>query len=61
MRKLKHENLLFPETRPPCPRCGSTHIISRGIEWCCADCRRRWVKEIRDEIKEKCLLKKNHS
>jgi len=45
--KLKFETLLFPQlnSRPVCPRCGSKHIISRGIEWGCADCGRRWIKK----------------
>ena len=47
MKNLKHENLLFPDKRPPCPRCGGTHIISRGTEWQCFDCNRRWVKKPR--------------
>lgn len=42
--KLKFEDLLFPSNRPACPRCGSKHVISRGIEWGCANCGRRWVK-----------------
>lgn len=44
-RKLKYEELLFPDKRPICPRCKSQHIISRGIEWGCADCGRRWIKK----------------
>jgi len=27
-----------------CPRCGSTHIQSRGEQWRCTECRRSWVK-----------------
>ncbi|MEN6317874.1 MAG: hypothetical protein ABFD82_03820 [Syntrophaceae bacterium] len=35
----------FPrEERPPCPRCGSTNIQSKGIEWKCRDCSRTWNK-----------------
>lgn len=45
MKKLKYAKLLFPEDRPKCPRCGSEHVISRGIEWGCAKCGRRWIKE----------------
>lgn len=57
MRKLKYSKLLFPEKekRPKCPRCGSSHVISRGIEWCCADCHRRWVKDVPKEVKERIL------
>lgn len=33
--------------RPSCPRCGSNHVISRGIEWGCAECGRRWRKKSR--------------
>lgn len=44
-KTLKYEELLFPVKRPNCPRCGSNHVISRGIEWGCADCGRRWIKE----------------
>lgn len=62
MKKLKYEKLLFPEDRPICPRCGSTHVISRGIEWGCAECGRRWVKKknfgknwkSQDEEKKQC-------
>ena len=43
VRKLKFVELLFPK-RPKCPRCGSGHVISRGIEWGCGDCGRRWAK-----------------
>jgi len=45
MRNLKYDKLLFPDKRPRCPRCGSTHVISRGIEWGCAECGRRWIKK----------------
>lgn len=31
--------------RPPCPKCGSIHIISKGVEWQCADCHRRYMKK----------------
>lgn len=38
---------------PPCPRCQGSNIISRGLEWCCKDCHRRWVKEVkRKEVNE---------
>lgn len=43
-RKLRFSELLFPDNRPNCPRCGSEHVISRGIEWGCANCGRRWIK-----------------
>jgi len=33
----------FPD-RPPCPECGSDHVISRGKEWYCRDCGRYWSK-----------------
>ena len=39
------------ENRPNCPECGSSHVISRGTEWGCADCGRRWVKHYRDTEK----------
>lgn len=45
LKKLKYDKLLFPDKRPKCPRCGSLHIISRGIEWGCGKCGRRWIKE----------------
>ncbi len=45
VRKLKYEKVLFPEERPICPRCKSKHVISRGIEWGCASCGRRWIKK----------------
>jgi len=53
MKKLKHEDLLFPEKRPSCPRCGSHHIQSRGMEWRCVDCRRAWAKEIKESVKRR--------
>jgi ribosomal protein S27AE len=30
--------------RPSCPRCGSDYTISRGTEWQCGECHRRWKK-----------------
>ena len=44
MKGLKFDKLLFPQ-RPNCPRCGSEYVISRGIEWGCAECGRRWIKK----------------
>jgi ribosomal protein L37AE/L43A len=33
--------------RPKCPECGSSIVQSRGGEWSCTDCGRRWVKNLR--------------
>ena len=32
------------EDRPVCPECKRNHINSRGVEWECMHCGRRWVK-----------------
>jgi len=45
-RKLKYEKILFPKDRPKCPRCGGLHVISRGVEWGCGNCGRRWAKRL---------------
>ena len=40
----------FPRARkerPPCPECGSLYISSRGIEWECRECGRRYLKKKR--------------
>jgi tRNA(Ile2) C34 agmatinyltransferase TiaS len=40
----------FPKSeRPVCPECGSSNPVSRGAEWSCNECGRRWGK-----IKRKC-------
>jgi len=31
--------------RPFCPGCKSSKIISKGTEWQCGDCHRRWMKD----------------
>jgi len=30
--------------RPPCPECNSTNIESRGTDWMCRDCGRKYTK-----------------
>jgi len=45
-RKLRFGDLLFPKTRPKCPRCKASNPISRGIEWGCKKCGRRWPKKM---------------
>ena len=50
---LKFPELLFPGgKRPNCPRCNSPHVISRGVEWQCFDCHRRWMKRVERDGKE---------
>lgn len=35
----------FPiQARPDCPECNGGHVLSRGTEWQCADCGKRWSK-----------------
>lgn len=59
-RNLKHWELLFPSTvKPRCPRCGSDKVESRGDSWSCNECHRRWLKEIRPEVKERIERLKN--
>ena len=31
--------------RPFCPKCKSPKVISKGVEWQCAECHRRWMKD----------------
>ena len=33
--------------RPPCPDCGSQYIISRGEDWMCRHCNRKFKKKYR--------------
>ena len=46
-KKLKYGELLFPKQkkRPKCPRCGFSNPVSRGVEWGCRNCGRRWAKK----------------
>src|SRR5271157_1347796 len=39
-------------SRPPCPECGSNDILSKGLEWNCKSCGRRWLKNPRGKNKE---------
>jgi len=39
------EDIDFKPARPFCPKCKSNRIISKGPEWQCSDCHRRWMKE----------------
>lgn len=41
----KKRTLLFSSKRPSCPRCGRNHIQSKGCEWGCCYCGRRWAKK----------------
>ena len=36
--------------RPPCPECGNTETTSRGPEWYCRGCERRWKKRYRKAV-----------
>ena len=36
--------------RPPCPKCGCIHVISKGVEWQCAECKGRWMKKSLSQI-----------
>jgi len=35
------------EGRTPCPECGSTNIMSKGVDWLCKDCMRKYRKVYR--------------
>lgn len=41
------ENSKKKTDRPQCPDCNSAHVLSRGIDWTCADCGRNWRKKYR--------------
>lgn len=47
---LSDAKILGPMT---CPECGSSHTISKGPEWQCSDCHKRWMKEVKREKQEK--------
>jgi len=42
----------FSTDRPPCPECGHTKTISRGTEWHCPNCERRWKKKYRRKLRK---------
>jgi len=42
--KVEEEIQLIPSNRPPCPRCNSHNIMSRGSQWYCKDCGRYYIK-----------------
>lgn len=35
------------QSRPPCPECKGTHVMSQGSNWKCRDCGRSFVKNPR--------------
>lgn len=37
----------FPATRPPCPECGASVIMSKGEMWLCMECGRKFSKILR--------------